>query len=321
MKYCISLLALFSLILNVSLAQDRNLGKISALVFYEYSYNADQTITNAFEVQRAYFTYQHQLAEQITYKFQIDVGRTSSDGRLSAYLKNAKIDWATSLGKITLGLQGMNIFNVQEQTWGYRFIEKTALERNGFASSADLGIGFYHTLANTIHLSTLITNGQGYKLGENDNYKKFSFQTLYGAKNLLNQDGLNLGGIFSLEPFATTPGSTANKIVFGGFTGYARGPLRVGLEYNLRSNSASELTATIFSIYGHYQLSQPLEAFARFDSFDPDQGTTNDASSYVIVGTIWRPVTGLFLAPNLKIITPQTGATSTTYSINFQFKL
>ena len=60
-------------------------------------------------------------------------------------------------------LIGMNMFNVQEKTWGNRFIEKTALDFAGWSSSADLGFGISKDLFNNISLSFLMTNGEGYK--------------------------------------------------------------------------------------------------------------------------------------------------------------
>ena len=40
------------------------------------------------------------------------------------------------------------MFNVQEKTWGNRFVAKSALDNAGWSSSADLGIGFSKSFGN-----------------------------------------------------------------------------------------------------------------------------------------------------------------------------
>ena len=50
------------------------------------------------------------------------------------YIKNAKVDLlCRSNTKFTIGLQGMNMFSVQEKTWGHRFIEKSAIDKYKFS--------------------------------------------------------------------------------------------------------------------------------------------------------------------------------------------
>ncbi len=47
-------------------------------------------------------------------------GADDNDKFLEVFLKNACVDWMTDYGKFTFGMQGMNMFNVQENTSGYR---------------------------------------------------------------------------------------------------------------------------------------------------------------------------------------------------------
>ena len=85
----------------------------------------------------------------------------------------------------------MNVFNVAEKTWGFRFLEKSPMDFHGFSSSADLGIGYSGKISK-VNYSFLVTNGTGYKKSENDEYKKISTQFVYGEKKLVKQDGYNL---------------------------------------------------------------------------------------------------------------------------------
>ena len=69
------------------------------------------------------------------------------------YLKKAKMDWKTSLGKFVFGMQGRNVFGVQGQSGGYGEVEKSPLDLHKFSSSADMGTGVYSALNANIHYS------------------------------------------------------------------------------------------------------------------------------------------------------------------------
>lgn len=173
------ILLLFSL--ACSLPASAAEGKLSGLVFYDLTYSENSDPSNAFEYRRAYFTYKQDVSDAIKFKFQLDAGRAdgeTGDGDavevsdwLTMYIKNAKVDWNTGFGTITIGMQGMNIYPIQEKNWGYRFIEKSPMDRHKYSSSADLGIG-YGNSAGGLDYTILLTNGPGYKHPEDDGYKK-----------------------------------------------------------------------------------------------------------------------------------------------------
>ena len=95
-------------------------GKISGVTYFTYNDN--------FNIERTYFTYKTAISDVLSFKFQTDVGQAGDD-RWSAYLKKAQLDWKCPNGiKVSMGMIGMNMFNVQEKTWGYRFISKSDME-------------------------------------------------------------------------------------------------------------------------------------------------------------------------------------------------
>jgi len=296
-------------------------GKLGAKVYFDYSYNNARSVTNAFEISRAYLSYSKKLNKNISFKFTSDVGRfnTGKDKRLSLYLKIASLSWKTKFGKFVFGLQGLNMFNVEEHNWGYRFIEKAPMDKNHFASSADLGIGYYLNLGNKLSLSALVTNGGGYKNVELNKYKKFSFQLLFGNPKI-SRGGFNLGASFSAEGFqyGNTTGTTT---VLGGFAAYSTGKFRVGGEYDLLKQSGLNVTKLIFSAFASLKFSTVAEVFGRVDSFDPNTNVNDDGNIYFIGGLNFTPAGGFSLAPNVKITSPQKGKSSTTFALNFLFKI
>ncbi|MDD9887725.1 MAG: hypothetical protein OXU46_03760, partial [Candidatus Marinimicrobia bacterium] len=124
---------------NMMLAQE-----ISGKTFFHYSRPSQSDANSSFGFKRVYLTTTKKVSENITYKVQADVDYKSSPKNM--YIKNAKVDWKINQGKIVLGMQGMNMFKTQENTWGRRYIQKMSMDQFKYSSSADIGIGFYKTM-------------------------------------------------------------------------------------------------------------------------------------------------------------------------------
>lgn len=301
-------------------------GKIRSKVFFEYSYNNDAKPTNKFEINRAYFTYQNKLSEVISYKIATDVSRVNNgkENRLEVHLKNALLKWETGYGDLVFGLQGMNMFNVEEHNWGYRFVEKAPMDLYKYSSSADLGIGYYNTFNKKINFSALITNGTGFKKSENDDYKKYSVQLMYGDSKIEKDGNYNIGTSFSIEPFdyvVVTDTTTEITTVFGGFVVYQIKSLRFGAEYDLTNNGGSSVSGSIISAFANLSINKQVEIFGRYDFFDPNTDKIDDGRLYFVGGLNIKPAKGLYIAPNVRISSPQTGSSTTFYNLNFQFKI
>ncbi len=312
-----STLVILSLALTSMLAAENM--KINGDTHFHYSFVDAQN--NAFQISRAYFSIQKKVSDQISYKFQTDVGSGGATA-YTVYLKNAKLDWKTDFGKFTFGLQSMNMFKVQEDTWGYRFIEKSAMDQNKYSSSADLGIGWEKKFG-VLTPSLMMTNGTGYKKAEDDQYKKLSLRLLYGESKL--KEGLNAGVVVSTESedYATaTSTETGSTLVFGGFAGFVGGGLRVGAEFDMKSEKMeADKTGQLISVYGNYKINKKLSGFGRFDLADPDTDTDNDGINYMILGLSYQPEKVFYIAPNMKMKMPETGDTEITYQVSFRFKI
>ena len=315
MKLSKRLLFFIILTVTVAFAQDNKFG---ALVYYEFNYlpQNDVEISDQFEYRRIYFTFDKKMSETLSYKFQTDVGRKNDDGRLEVFIKNAKIDWKTDYGMFVIGLQGMNVFEIQKNTWGYRSIDKTAMNKNNWASSADLGIGYYNNF-NNLNYSVLITNGTGFKLPENDSFKKISTQIYYGNGKLNSQNGVNSGLVFTYEPYHVEGGLTETKFVTGFFGGYASGPVRFGAELDQLIDSNISETIKILSGYGNFQINEKTNIFARFDIVDNGSTVLN----YIIVGIEVSPEKGLKVMPNIRYTKSTNKTVDIEYILNFEFDI
>ena len=216
-----------------------------------------------------------------------------------------------------MGLIGMNTYNIQEKNWGYRFIEKSAMDKYGFSSTADLGIGFSRVLVNQLKMSLQVVNGEGYKNPQSDKYHKIAFNSTYGEHNLVKNSGFNAGMVYTTEPTDDEPNTMIS--LFGGFAGMG---LRLGGQFNMLTKGGIE--SQVISVSSNYSVTDKLDAFVRYDMFDPnideiDEGKDN--STYLIAGIQLSCGNGLLVAPNIRMESYEDDSDSATeYKINFQFK-
>jgi len=327
---------LLSLLLTVIYAQ----GTFSGVTYFDYTYDLSKDAINddGFGLKRVYFTYKQDLSENISYKFQTDVGQLEvvaldEDDQLDgtkktqfvAYLKKAQLDWKTSYGKLIFGMQGMNIFNVTEKTWGFRFLQKSAMDKYKFSSSADMGIG-YSGKFNNLNYSFMYTNGCGYKKSENDEHKKISAQFVYGEKKLVKNDGFNIGLSFAFEPYDEEQEDeestiiTNNTMLLSLYSGYAKNGLRVGGEFDRYRDDGSNLTKQIIAAYISYQFTEKLQGLFYIDNYESDKYNDGDVNTDMIIGLNYKPEKGLTMTPNIRISTPEEGDSTTMFMLNFEFK-
>ena len=319
-------------------------GKISGVTYFDFS--ATDTKSD-FNFERQYFGYGGEVSDQVSFKILFDVGRINNkslytwsvkegdslkvteDTRLVTYLKKAQINYKTTFGKFNFGLIGMNTYGIQESNWGYRFIEKSAIDKYKFSATADIGVGFSRSLIDNLNLSLLFVNGEGYKKPQGDEYHKISFNATYGEGNLNKNDGYNAGLVYTTESTDTDP--TTMVSVFGGFAGMG---LRLGGEYDMRTK-AGGYEANIISISANYGVRENLDAFVRIDMHDPDTKYTYDketyaeeddkdklSSNYIIAGIVLACDGGISVAPNLRIVNYENAEKDSEmeYKVNFQFK-
>ena len=297
-NYILTLLLTFSL----------SYANISGVAYFQYE--------DRFALSRTYFTYKTDISDELSFKFQTDVGaidnaETSIDGedvdnddRWTAFLKKAQLDWKVNPNmKISMGMIGMNMLNVQEKTWGNRFLYKSAMDKYGFSATADLGFAISRKDGN-VTSSFMLSNGEGYKESQVDDKNKISVQVVLGPTTLKNNDDYNFGLVYS---------KVENEKVTGFFSGWVREKIIAGFEYNTKDNGST--TDDLISIYANYDINDELTAFVRMDSFDEDTDTVGGETDVQMLGVIWSPTKGLDICPNM-ISTDDDDV----FKMNFQFK-
>ena len=311
-----TLTILFNLFMysSITLFADTN---TNGKVFYNYLMSLDEDRNNAFNMKRAYLTFANDVSETISYTVTYDMGSNEGGSSHTAFLKVAMVKWNTSLGNVSIGMQGLNMFKTMENTWGHRFIQKMPMDTYGFSHSADLGIGIARGFGG-IATSALVTNGGGYKKAESDSHKKFSFHAVFGEPKLNNNDGFNAGASFSVEPYDIDSVTTENTNVMGTFAGYGRSGFRGGLEFDTKQQN--DITSQIICVYGTYKISDKLSLLARLDQVDANISINNDGIQALIAGVHYGLEKGLTVAPIFRMTTQEGGKTDNAIVVNFQFK-
>ena len=309
-------------------------GKIGGYAIFDYNGTTQQ-----FDIDRTYFQYTNDISDDLFFKLRFDVGRSSdeadydiddeadnefeADNKLIVYLKNAYVDWKCPKGgKLTMGLLGTNSYGIQEKNWGHRFISKSVLDMYEMTKTADFGIGYSHSFGD-FNMSFQAVNGEGFKAdfdsgNTNDDKPTAYIRLMYGEKNLIKNDGFNIGLVYTSEYNSTDDDHTNNlNGIFGGYAGHN---FRLGIEIN--NQVINETNESANAIYLNYTITEKIDVFFRHDVND-ENADDDDWSppSQSLFGFIFNPTKGLYLAPNITISDAGDGTDAVNeYRITCMFK-
>ena len=257
----------------------------------------------AFDMKRVYLKYSNTISDDLSFKLTYDIGRDDFDAgdfecddpticddikpdtKLSSYLKHAYINYSQSFGLISIGVIGTNSYGTQEKTWGYRFIEKSPLDKAKWTNTADFGIGYAKSFGD-INISAQILNGEGYKntQGTEGDFALY-LSLLYGEGKLNKNDGFNVGLVIT---------NHADDQLVGLFGGWAKDKIRTGLEYN-RLDAGSD-SYVMLSNYLNYSLSDKWDVFVRNDRVEEIEISNTESNAYV--GAVWKLNNNFHIAPH-----------------------
>jgi len=306
----------------------------SGVLYANYQYRGDEgpaRASNKFDIERVYLTFRVPAGDRASVRVTADVFQqqtTGSDAFYRGWVMRAKYaflqyDFLKSAnwnGLVRGGLVQTVVIEHVEGFW-LRWLSITPVERAGFFSSADGGVGSQITLPNKLgEIYSTITNGPGYTSREIDRFKD------YAARVSVTPFGASEGFLKTLALTAWTyRGATASRFVAGGagqvgavgsslarnrsgvFLGVRHPGITLGGDYATRTDGSESGDNTTllprletdstgrlisgFTILRPFQLVNerstiPLGIVARFDRFTPNR----DAAAYsntVIAGVIW----------------------------------
>lgn len=328
----------------------------SGVILANFQYRGDAGPAhsqNKFDLERAYLTFKMPAGERASIRITADVFQQTSGPGDSfykgwvirakyAYLQYDYLKSSTWNGVARGGLIHNVVIDHIESFWP-RWISQTSVERAGFFSSSDAGIGTVVSFPNKLgELYATVSNGPGYTSRETDRFKDYaarvSFTPLSSSSNkfakTLALTGWTYRGAIA-SSFATggtgqigPVGASLPRIRSGVFAGVRDPRLTAGIGFDVRKDgkdagantllsprSAVDSTGRLASAFitaKPFQLlndksTLPLGIVARWDRFTPNTARAGYVNS-VIAGLTWDLNKKTALALDYQEVIPHSGA-------------
>lgn len=255
---------------------------------------------NGIQIRRIYLQVDNDLSIKYSTRVRLEADGKSlaSDGKISVAVKAAYLQAKSVVprGDLLFGILTTPTFENAEEFWGYRSIEKTIGDFQGFGSSADLGVQMKGSFDadHRLGYNVMIGDGTGQK-PETNRYKKF-----YASLPIRPVES------FRIEPYVdyeNGPNKT-DKATYKVFAGYELKKATVGGEFYDRVNhvTAGRNQEPIgYSVFGRYKASEKVTGFARYDGWQPNTRAADRVDMALwMAGVDWSPSQDVHVMPNLE---------------------
>ena len=328
----------------------------SGVLLANFQYRSDKgpsKAQNKFDLERAYLTFKMPAGDRASIRITADVFQQTTGPNDAfykgwvirakyAYLQYDYLKSAGWNGAVRGGLIHNVVIDHVESFWP-RWISQTAIERSGFFSSADAGVGTVVTLPNKFgELYATIVNGPGYASRETDRFKDYaarvSLTPLSGSSNKVIKtlalsgwtyvgavgSQFAAGGAGQIGPV----GSSLPRTRAGAFIGVRDPRFSAGAEWDTRKDARETGANTLvsprvevdstgrlisgFAAIKPFQLvndrsTLPLGLVARWDRFKPNTAAPGYVNT-VIGGLTWDLNKKSALSLDYQEQTPRNGA-------------
>lgn len=232
------------------------------------------------KLRRIYLGYDYNLSSKWSTRLLLEsnASTSTSDGKFGLVVKLGYLEYKNFLSavpnsKLRVGLIPTPVFAFPEKSWGYRSVEKEALDIRGLGSSTDQGISFEGSFdqAGTSGFTVMVGNGVGNKPVT----RKYLEYYLSVHKRFFDKK-LNLEFMLDYKKVD----EELNRMLLRGFASYSVPYFRAGLEVSpnfvdervtFNSNTIStETKPLLLSSFVSPKLLENTWLFLRYDFFDPD---------------------------------------------------
>ena len=289
--------------------------KLSGLAFgdaYAVADHHSPTIEdqNGFWIRRAYLTFDYAVEDKWSARFRLEAnspGDFVTNTRLDPFVKDAYIAWKDRGRELYLGISPSPTFDVVENFWGYRAIEKTPMDLYRLGSSRDFGIAYKgKTAGGKISYHAMYGNGSGEGAETNEGKKAMLSVAFRPTEKVV----FELGG-----DFENRPGQT-DRTTFQAFLGLKGNKGRAGLHYMTQDRDVpggATFNLAVASAFGVFDLSEKYSLLLRYDRcFDPNPEADripylvlarNFELDLAVVGVEYRLGKKISLTPNIEFVT------------------
>lgn len=273
----------------------------------------------AFELSRLYLGYEYFFTKKLSARANIDIGDPGmGDLEMTAFVKNAYLQYKSGILSGRFGMISTDQFDIQEEHWGYRYIQKTVQDEFGFGPSSDLGVAVGYSPFKFISADISLLNGEGYKKLQSDSILKGTL-----GITLRPADYLIIRGYTDVMQ---------DQVTFVFFAGITLGEFKAGLEYASQENNQmiAHNDFSGFSVFSSFRFEKKFSVFARFDKVDSEIITGNihpwnfqNDGRFFLAGMDYSPFEGIRIAPVWKGWSPadESASFSSTLAIHIEIRL
>lgn len=307
-------------------------GKFSGYMFGDYFCNIQQKDTskkdlNGFQFRRIYFTYDYAISDNFDSRFRLEADQVAltSNGKIGVFIKDAHLKWKGifSGSDLIFGMSPTPAYEISEELWGYRSLEKTIMDLRGIVSPRDLGIDLKGKIdGNGIANYWLKIGNNSGNTPETDKFKRY-----YGLLHFKPNPQLQatLYADYDTRTEVTDAFDRSSKsndrLVLAGFAGYREeNKYSVGVEgfyrtiqNNFRKAPTEALSSeNAFGVtaYAWLSLTDELRIVGRLDVFDPNTSVDNDGNTLIIGAVDYMPTKEVHIMPNICVQTYQANVAS-----------
>ena len=285
--------------------------KLDGVVYAQYGYQfADAADDyNAFDLTRAYVNVRGELGHGLTSRVTSDVYRVA-DGSLDVRMKYAYATWrpvASGIG-ITAGLMQTPWVDFEETMWGYRMQGTIALDRAGYLTSSDLGLGVDGSWnSEAINFQAGVYNGEGYHDLEGDRHKDAAARA--SVRLMQTDDPSRTGGVrlSALGHYGAPTGGGVRSRAAGMLSWKSR-LATLAAEYAVTGDrednpddgsapDAETVDGRLVTAFGVIRIPGTSAALVgRVDVVDPNTNVSGDRATRYIAGVSYS------VTPNLRLL-------------------
>jgi hypothetical protein len=248
-----------------------------------------------FDIKRFYLGVDHRFNAVYSANLTTDVQYSSVLSSTHLFIKKAYLQGAYSDAlTVRLGAADMPWIPFAENVYGYRHIEQALTDRTRYGTSAEWGVHALGRVGPYLSYAVAVVNGAGFRAPLRSKTMDVEGRVSATVKDVTVAVGGYAGKLGRNTEGATNVFHTARR--FNALAAYAHGPVRVGVEYfSARDWNNVTLVASEksdgYSLFGSYQLTPKVSAFARYDGVNPRKTTTPaNQEDYFNLGLQYEPV-------------------------------
>jgi hypothetical protein len=290
---------------------------VGGLVYTQYAYQLKDSVNhaNTFDITRAYLNLIGRFSGGLYTRLTTDVqrvGGATNDNSLRIRLKYAYAAYTPQASPLTFkaGLIHTPWLDFEETLWDYRMQGAMAMDRAGYMSSADFGVGLDGKWGpDKVNMQFVVVNGTFYSNTTTTQGK--DAQARVSARVLDTDDSSRVGGlrVTAYAGYGRAPTGDRNR--FMGMVSYRSKEITLAGEAAITQDGLlSAVNGHVFSFFGTFKVPNSKAAvIARYDITHKQAGAIDKQNRY-IAGVSYQ------LTPNWRLLADWDNANYQTDALN-----